>query len=146
VLLLHWAGIEAVRAATVISHPGGFAYEVAYSCIGFLPVVFFAAAVLAYPVALIRRLVGVTIGIPALLMLNLGRLVHLFDLGVYDRAVFDLWHEDLWPTIIRLTIVGFWISWACWAERRSQWQGNQSPSFWPLPRWRAARAGPQGSG
>src|SRR5439155_471819 len=57
VALLHWVGIEAVRSATVIAHPGGFAYEVAYSCIGFLPVVFYAAAVLAYPVGWTHRLV-----------------------------------------------------------------------------------------
>ena len=119
VLLLHWLGIEAVQAATVISHPEGFAYEVAYSCVGALPVVFFSAAVLAYPAALTHRLVGVTIGLPALLALNFSRLVHLFYLGVQDRAAFEWWHADLWRTIILLSVIGLWLSWACWAERRS---------------------------
>ena len=119
VFLLHWLGVEAGQAATVISHPEGFAYEVAYSCVGILPVVFFTAAVLAYPAALVRQLVGVTIGLPALLALNFSRLVHLFYLGVHDRAAFQLWHEDLWPTIIRLSVIGLWLSWASWAEGRS---------------------------
>ena len=106
VALLHWVGIEAVRSATVIAHPGGFAYEVAYSCIGFLPVVFYAAAVLAYPVGWTHRLVGVVIGLPLLLALNFIRLLHLFHIGVSDRAAFAWWHEDVWPGIVRLTIIG----------------------------------------
>lgn len=116
VALLHWVGIEAVRSATVIAHPGGFAYEVAYSCIGFLPVVFYAAAVLAYPVGWTHRLVGVVIGLPLLLALNFIRLLHLFHLGVSDRAAFASWHEGLWPGIVRLTIIGLWIAWVWWAE------------------------------
>jgi exosortase H (IPTLxxWG-CTERM-specific) len=127
VLLLHWLGVEAVQAAAVISHPEGFAYEVAYTCVGVLPVVFFSAAVLAYPAALVHRLVGVTIGLPALLVLNFSRLVHLFYLGVHDRADFELWHVQLWRTIILLSIIGLWISWACCVERRSGKNGVRVP-------------------
>lgn len=114
--LVRWVGMEAVRSETVIAHPGGFAYEVAYSCIGFLPVVFYAAAVLAYPVGWTHRLVGAVIGLPLLLALNFIRLVHLFHLGVSDRAAFAWWHEDLWPGIMRLTIIGLWVAWVWWAE------------------------------
>ncbi len=118
--LLNWSGLEVVRTGTVLSHPGGFAYDIAYTCVGFLPVVFAAAAVLSYPVPWASRLIGLTIGIPFLLALNLSRLVHLFYLGTSDRGSFDWWHEDLWPGIIRLTIIALWIVWACWAERRSR--------------------------
>ena len=126
VLLLHWVGVEAVQAATVISHPDGFAYEIAYSCVGVLPVVLFAAAVLAYPAALVHRLVAVTIGLPALLALNFSRLVHLFYLGVHNRADFEVWHEYLWRSIILLSIIGLWLSWAYWAERRSTRLASQA--------------------
>jgi exosortase H (IPTLxxWG-CTERM-specific) len=133
VLLLHWLGIEAGLAATVISHPEGFAYEIAYSCVGVLPVAFFSTAVLAYPAALVHRFVGVTIGLPVLLALNFSRLLHLFYLGVLDRADFELWHEDLWRTIILLSVIGLWLSWACWAERRSTGLASQANP--PFP-WR----------
>lgn len=114
--LLQWSGMEVVRTATVLSHPGGFAYEVAYSCIGALPVVFYSAAVLSYPVRFTARLVGVAVGSPLLLALNVGRLIHLFHLGVHGRPAFDWWHEDVWPGLIRLMIVGLWIIWVCWAD------------------------------
>jgi len=116
VALLHWVGIEAVRSATVIAHPDGFAYEVAYSCIGFLPVLFYGAAVLAFPVGWAQRLVGVLIGLPLLLALNFIRLIHLFHIGVSDGAAFAWWHEDVWPGIVRLTIIGLWSAWVWWAE------------------------------
>jgi len=86
VALLHWVGIEAVRSATVI------------------------------PVGWTHRLVGVVIGLPLLLALNFIRLLHLFHLGVSDRAAFASWHEGLWPGIVRLTIIGLWIAWVWWAE------------------------------
>ncbi|MGH7253180.1 MAG: hypothetical protein ACREIE_05210, partial [Nitrospiraceae bacterium] len=114
--------------ATVIAHPDGFAYEVAYSCIGFLPVVFYAAAVLAYPVRLAHRLVGVLIGLPLLLALNFIRLLHLFHIGASNRAAFTWWHEELWPGIVRLTIIGLWIAWVWWAARsRSRRDGQGCP-------------------
>lgn len=143
--LLSWARIDVVRAGTVLSHPGGFAYEIAYTCVGFLPVVFAAAAVLSYPVSRPRRVIGVMVGIPLLLALNLGRLVHLFHLGVSDRTTFDWWHEDLWPGIIRLTIIGLWILWAGWAEggakRRGEetWAGSQTRG---IPSTEAVRTTP----
>ena len=134
VLLLHWVGVEAVQAATVISHPDGFAYEIAYSCVGVLPVVLFAAAVLAYPAAPVHRLVAVTIGLPTLLALNFSRLVHLFYLGVHNRADFEVWHGYLWRTIILLSIIGLWLSWAYWAERRSTRLASQANPPSPLER------------
>lgn len=136
VALLTWSGIEAVRAGTVISHPGGFAYEIAYTCVGFLPVVCGAAAVLSFPVSLTHRLMGLMIGTPLLLALNFGRLVHLFHVGVHGRGEFDWWHEDLWPGIIRLAIIGLWIAWACWAERSSRRGGVQSSEPHQICRYR----------
>jgi len=63
--------------------------------------------------------VAVTIGLPTLLALNFSRLVHLFYLGVHNRAEFEMWHDAIWPTFIGLLIIGLWFSWASWAERQS---------------------------
>ena len=41
--ILRWLGEEATRSGRIVSHPGGFAYEVHYHCVGFLP----AAALVA---------------------------------------------------------------------------------------------------
>ena len=49
VALLHFMNIEAVRMASQIHHPGGFAYEIYYRCTGVLPIAIFTICILAYP-------------------------------------------------------------------------------------------------
>ena len=61
--MLHWSGMEATRAATVISRPGGFAYEITYRCTGLLPVAFLTASTLASPRSLQRKVVGLAVGV-----------------------------------------------------------------------------------
>jgi exosortase H (IPTLxxWG-CTERM-specific) len=115
--LLHWLGMEATRVATVISHPSGFAYEIYYRCTGFLPVAFLTTAILASPGPWRRKLVGLVVGVPLLIALNLTRLVHLFYVGVYHPAAFDFAHTVLWEGFLILAILGLWLGWTRWFNR-----------------------------
>lgn len=123
--LLHWLGMEATRTATVISHPNGFAYEIYYRCTGFLPVGFLATAILAYPGPLRRKIIGLVVGVPVLIALNLTRLVHLFYLGVYHPAAFDLGHSVLWEGLLILAILGLWLGWTRWLNAALVMTGNE---------------------
>jgi exosortase H (IPTLxxWG-CTERM-specific) len=114
--LLHWVGMEATRMATVVSHPSGFAYEIYYRCTGFLPVAFLMTAILASPGHWRRKLVGLVVGVPVLIALNLTRLVHLFYVGVYHPAAFDLAHSVLWEGFLILAILGLWLIFTRWSE------------------------------
>ena len=123
--LLHWSGMEATRAATVISHPGGFAYEISYRCTGFLPVAFLTACILASPGSLQRKVPGLAVGVPVLIGLNLTRLVHLFYVGVHNPAVFDVAHALLWEGCLVLAILGLWRGWMAWSESRTTTAGHR---------------------
>jgi exosortase H (IPTLxxWG-CTERM-specific) len=114
--LLHWLGMEATRVATVISHPMGFAYEIYYRCTGFLPVTFLVAAILATPGPWRRKLVGLLVGVPLLIALNLTRLVHLFYLGVYHPAAFHFAHSVMWEGFLILATLGVWLVLARWFD------------------------------
>jgi exosortase/archaeosortase family protein len=116
--LLQWSGMEAVRVATRIYHPNGFAYEIYYRCTGFLPVALLAIAILAYPRSMKHKLWGLAVGVSVLLVLNLTRLVHLFYVGVYDPAAFNLTHTVYWQGFIILVTICLWWGWVRW--RRSQ--------------------------
>lgn len=113
-VLLHWLGIAATRMATVVSHPSGFAYEIYYRCTGFLPVAFLMTAILATPGCWRRKLVGLAVGAPVLIALNLTRLVHLFYLGVHHPAAFDFAHTVLWDGLFVFAIFGLWVIWTRW--------------------------------
>lgn len=114
--VLQWFNIDAACLATVLSHPGGFAYDISYRCTGVLPAAFLVVAILAYPASPRRKCAGLALGVPALIGLNLARLVHLFYLGVYHRTMFDVAHAVLWEGILISAIFGLWFGWTRWAD------------------------------
>lgn len=117
VALLHFMNIEAVRLASQIHHPGGFAYEIYYRCTGVLPIAIFTICVLATPAAWRHKGIGLIVGIPLLLALNLVRLIHLFYVGIHAPAAFDIVHGVLWEGMIILATLGLWWGWNRWASR-----------------------------
>jgi len=122
--LLHVAGIEAVRTATMISHPEGFAYEIYFRCTGVLPVAFLTVSILAYSRPLRYKLIGLAVGVPLLLALNFTRLVHLFYIGVHNPHVFDLAHKTLWEGFIILAVFGLWLAWRYWSPVHERETGD----------------------
>ena len=114
--LLHLFGMEATRAAASIYHPSGFAYEIYYRCLGFLFVIIFTAAVLSYPRSIRKKVYGIVLGVPVLLMLNFIRLVTLFYVGVHHPVAFDFVHTFFWNIILFIVTIGLWLGWL-----RSRW-------------------------
>lgn len=108
--LIHWLGMEAVREASAIHHPGGFAYEISRGCVGLVPIAFLVVSVLAYPGHQRTRLAGLALGIPFLVVLNLIRLVHLFYLGVHQPQLFELAHKLLWQAVIVFAVFALWMA------------------------------------
>ncbi len=114
--LLEMISINVVREASVIYQPSGFAYEIYYRCTGVLPVACLAVSILAYPGYLRHKLVGLAVGIPLLIGLNLVRLVHLFLIGIAQPELFDLAHHVLWNGAMILAVLGLWWAWRRWAH------------------------------
>lgn len=107
--LLAGSGIEVERAGTILSHPGGFAYNVGYRCTGLVVVAFLAVGLLALPLGWRARARGLMAGVPLVLAANLARLVSLFYVGVYRREAFDFAHLVLWEAAMVLVILAVWI-------------------------------------
>jgi len=114
--LLHMFGMEAARTATLIYHPDGFAYEIYYRCTGFLPVAILTASIFAYPGPSRFKFLGLAMGVPVLLALNLFRLVYLFYVGVYIPAAFDFAHSVLGESLLILATLGLWLAWIKWNQ------------------------------
>jgi exosortase H (IPTLxxWG-CTERM-specific) len=133
---LQWTGLAAERTATLIHQPGGFGYEIYYRCTGFLPVAFLTVSILAYPARPRAKLVGLAVGVPLLIGLNLIRLVHLFYIGVYRPAIFDFAHTVAWEGSIILAIIAIWLIWTTWADsgesRRRSASGTRPSAAIPL--------------
>ena len=113
---LQLLGLPVLQEATIIYEPGGFAYEIIFKCTGFLPTAFLVVSILAYTGSLRKKLVGISVGIPVLLLINQLRLVHLFLVGAVYPHYFHLAHSFLWEAGIVIAVLGIWLGWKKWVD------------------------------
>jgi exosortase H (IPTLxxWG-CTERM-specific) len=130
--LVHGVGVQALRAGTVVYHPGGFAFQISRGCLGVVPLALLATGILAYPAAGRKKVWGLLAGLPALAALNLLRLAQLFITGVRWPGAFDVGHEVVWQAIVVLATLGIWLAWVRWADR--------SPELLAVPAGREGKA------
>jgi exosortase/archaeosortase family protein len=131
--LIHWAGLEAVREASAIYHPAGFAFEISRGCLGLVPAGFLVVSVLATSGSSRAKLVGLALGLPLLMAVNLARLLHLFYLGVRRPDLFDVAHQVVWQGVFVVTVFGLWLACTVGAAERAA-----APRSTPGPRTRPA--------
>jgi exosortase/archaeosortase family protein len=72
----------------------------------------FLSAVLAFPAPWTSKAVGLVLGVVAIQLVNLVRVVALFLTGVYLPDFFDSSHTVVWQSIVILFGVLLWIFWA----------------------------------
>ncbi len=109
-------GERASAQAAVVS---GRRYQISISrgCDALEPSALFAAAVIAVPVVLRRKLLGLVVGVALLALLNLVRIISLYYTGVFFPDAFEVMHVDVWQPVFILCTVLLWIAWAWWALR-----------------------------
>ena len=99
----------AVNGTTIAS--SSFTMRVGIECTAVVPAVILLCALVAYPARLTKKLVAVAIGVPALFVLNLVRLVTLYNIGVSAPRFFDVAHYMVWQSIMVIAVVAIWLCW-----------------------------------
>ncbi len=89
-----------------------FSVNIKNGCNGVEAMLIFLAAVLAFPAPWKSKLAGLVLGIVAIQLVNLIRVVALYLTGVYFPKVFNASHTVIWQTIVILASVLLWIFWA----------------------------------
>ncbi len=112
---LELVGIPTVRHGGVLVCPAGFSYEIYFRCTGYLPSALLAIGMVTTQAPTGRKLVGLVLGVPAVLTVNLLRLVHLFLVGVARPDLFDLAHDVLWEGAIVFAVLALLWGWKRWA-------------------------------
>ncbi|MBL8746809.1 MAG: archaeosortase/exosortase family protein [Phycisphaerae bacterium] len=96
---------------TMLVSPRG-RVEVQYGCDALEPIVYFIAAVLAFPATWRGRLFGIAVGVPALFALNIVRIASLYFIATRRADWFDVAHRDLWQPIFIAATLALWMAWA----------------------------------
>jgi len=90
-----------------------FRFQVVPDC-GALPSMsIFVAAMVAFPAAWRKKLIGIALGLPALYAVNIIRLVCLGIVGAYTDGgpAFDFAHHYVWQGIYIVFVVAIWMLW-----------------------------------
>lgn len=94
-------------------------FRIIGECTAYYPIAIYVAAVLAFPAAWLRRLLGVLLGVPALLLVNQVRLVSLCYLYREFPDHFETLHIVVWQSLIIFLTVLTWVLWVTLLARRS---------------------------
>jgi len=89
----------------------GFAVAIAPGCNGIEAVIVLLAAILAYPATIKDKLLGISIGIIAIQLMNIVRIISLFYLGQYNETLFDWAHSYIWQALIMLDVLIVYLFW-----------------------------------
>jgi exosortase H (IPTLxxWG-CTERM-specific) len=99
------------RTEGTIVYSSVFAIDVILECTAIFPVALYFSAVVATPDSITSKLVGLAVGIPAILLLNLIRLVSLCYIGYWFPESFDTAHHLVWQSLIVFFTALVWIGW-----------------------------------
>lgn len=115
-LLLQLLGDDA-RAVGAVVQSSRFRVEIRHGCDAILPAGLFVTAVLAFPVALRLKWLGMLAGTAVLLAVNMVRILSLYYTGVFWPQHFHTMHVDVWQPVFVFLALFFWILWALWATK-----------------------------
>ena len=100
-----------IRGSLIKFHT--FTMRIVPECSGAEAMAIFCASVIAFPATVGQKLLAVGIGVPALYVVNVLRLVCLGFIGAFvkNREVFHFAHIYVWQTIFILFVVCIWLLW-----------------------------------
>lgn len=105
-------GGDAVTAGGAVLTGAKFSLEIRAGCDALEPSALFAAAVLAFPAPPHRKLNALLLGVSALLIINLARILSLYYIGVHLPSYLTLVHTSVWQPLFILLVACFWLVWA----------------------------------
>lgn len=89
-----------------------FAVSIHNGCNGLVTSLVLVAGVLAFPASWRAKVAGVVLGLAAVQVINLIRVVSLFYTGVFLPGFFNESHVVVWQSLVILSGVALWLVWA----------------------------------
>lgn len=108
-------GLELLGTSTrvdgTILASNSFAVDIVAECTAVGPLVLFVGAIVAYPASLSSKGLGILLGLVALTLINLVRIISLFLIGSAYPEYLDVAHLLVWQTAIILFAIVLWLLW-----------------------------------
>jgi exosortase H (IPTLxxWG-CTERM-specific) len=111
-VFIRMLGFDTVVEGTIITGSDAFSVNILKGCNGAYVIAIYLSAVFAFPSTWKEKALGALIGIPAVQVINLARVVSLYYIGVRHPSLFESFHYHVWQTIVILLSMAVWIAWA----------------------------------
>jgi exosortase H (IPTLxxWG-CTERM-specific) len=98
---------------------GPFPIEIIEECSGIYEALLLGAALLAFPTAWYKTVLGFAIGFPLIWAMNIARIAVLLVIGRYSPEYFDFLHLYFWQGTMILMVASTWLLWVLWVVRGS---------------------------
>ncbi|MDH3892411.1 MAG: exosortase H [candidate division Zixibacteria bacterium] len=95
-----------------------YSINVVDGCNGIYATAILVSGIIAYPSRLKAKAWGIPVGVAAVFVLNLGRVISLFYLGRSYPNIFNEVHVYVWQPIIILWAIFVWHFWSRWAAEK----------------------------
>ena len=115
-------GVGGRAEGDVVISPTLGSLRVIFECTAAFPVIIFVAAVLAYPCGWRWKLAGVVTGVPAILAVNVLRLMTLLYVAHAYPTAMEWVHLVAWQALFVVIVV---LMWSLWASRVPRFQGRR---------------------
>lgn len=106
-----------VQGSDIRNSQTGYAVSIKSGCNGVEAAMILAAAILAYPAPWLQKLLGMVIGVLAIQVLNVVRIISLYYLGAWSQKALDIAHLYVWPGLIILDALVIFLLWIHWLGR-----------------------------
>ncbi|MBN2821087.1 MAG: archaeosortase/exosortase family protein [Bacteroidales bacterium] len=102
--------VSFMQSKTIVSP--NFSLDVIIDCCAIEPSILFFSAVMAYPVAVRKKLRILLIVIPLFFTINIIRIISLYYIGAYiSFHIMERMHLDIWQGIFILIAIGVFVLW-----------------------------------
>lgn len=101
-------GLKTAGDQIVLRHE---TFTVTLECTAIYLAAMYSALVLAYPADLKRKLIGLAAGVPAILAVNILRLLFIAVVSELTPRLLPYVHDYLWQVAFVLLVTGLWLTW-----------------------------------
>jgi exosortase/archaeosortase family protein len=99
---------------------GAYPLRIVRTCDAMDVEILLASALVAWPAPWRRRLASIAVGVVLVYLVNVLRICSLYYVGLRFPASFETAHLEVWPALILLLAVGYFVAATSWAGARAE--------------------------
>ena len=109
-LMLNILGVESTYQGQIVI-ASSFSFKIIDECTGLYEILVYSACVLAYPTSVNKKVIGIAMGTPFLLTINMFRILFLTFIGIWYTDLFSFFHYIVWQVTLIIFVAIVLLLW-----------------------------------